>query len=44
VPVAAFVKLAATKNAPEKTVKKLAHQIAAELNQQLNGQAGAAAD
>ena len=44
VPVAAFVKLAATKNAPEKTVKKLARQIAAELNQQLNGQAGAAAD
>jgi len=44
VPVAAFAKLAVNKNTPEKTVKKLAHQIATELKSQLNRQADAATD
>jgi len=44
VPVAMFAKLAMNKNTPEKTVKKLAHQIATELNAQLNRQQDAATD
>jgi hypothetical protein len=44
VPVALFVKFAVTKNAPEKTVKNLAHQIATQLKNQLDRPADAATD